>query len=192
MTNQFWIGDSCTGSRLGKHDYYAPIADARSHYLAKIADPARKIILSTWPFVHAVVWDIKRPWFESGWPLDPLVIPILDALNDAGINTISSCQGYGNHSTPHILLACGFDDAMRAKDLIERHNDHERPFNQPMFAVESPRPDQGGQGWSIYFHDSIALMAWNVAAGVSLEDQLKVPEGWKGKVARADDIQKLL
>lgn len=187
MNHQFWIGDSCTGSRLGAHSYHGPIAQARAIFLERIH--SKRL---AWPFVHSVIGNIKRPWFKrGGWPLDPLVIPILDLLNSKGINTISSCQG-DDTSAPHILLACDYECAMRAKMLVENHNDIDRPFNIPLFAVESLRKEQGGQGWSIYFHDTIALMAWNIAEGVSLESQILAPKLWKGRSCRLEDIRSLI
>lgn len=198
MTPQYWIGDSCTGSSLHAHQYHAPTAKARARYMRQTRErytAKHRLIKSShvWPFVHAVIHDLDRPWLKKGscWGVDPLVIPILDCLNNHGINTISSCQG-SDRFTPHILLACDYESAMRAKTLVEHYNDSNRPFNHPLFTVERMRPKQGGQGWDIHFHDTIALIAWNVAHGVSLTDQLKAPTWWDGKVASAEDIQPLL
>jgi hypothetical protein len=54
-------------------------------------------------------WQTVRfdPTYEE--PLDPELIPLLDALNDAGFVTISSCSGHGS-GWPHISFAHS-DDA---------------------------------------------------------------------------------
>lgn len=197
MNHTRWIGDSCTGSRLGDHDYRTgDLAHARAIYLtsflhARLRDGVRDAV---WPFAHALIGMVapfERPWFKGGWGVDPLVIPVLDALYAEGINTISSCQGSDSHS-PHILFTGSYDHALRAKQVVEQFNRTTNALNQPIVALEAARPEQGGQGWSIYWHDPIALIALNLKLGVSLADQLKAPDWFKGVSAKVEDIAPLI
>lgn len=191
MNHERWIGDSCTGSNLGHHHYHGPCATKRARYLTTVANGRHHV----WPFVHALVGmagPFHRPWFTQGdLGLDPLVIPLLDLLNARGVNTISSCQGNDWYS-PHILFAGPFKQARAAQQVVAQFDDSEHPFDQPIVALESMRKSQGGQGWSIYFHDTIALIAFNVKLGVSIESQLAPPAWFKGEVAKAADIANLI
>jgi hypothetical protein len=98
-------------------------------------------------------WRTVRfdPNYEE--PLDPSIIPLCDALQAAGFNTISSCEGHGLN-WPHVWWDDSTPDAVcesLARYLLKRAGGDYKPFT-PWCQKEIL---ETGHRWmiEIYIHD---------------------------------------
>jgi hypothetical protein len=190
QTYDHWTGDSCTGCVFGDHDLDAPYhkGRARRDYLERVA---RDWEAPVWPFVHACC-QIDAPWFKDGWPLDPLVIPLLARLNERGVTTFSSCQGRA-HYGPNVCFTGGLD----AVEIVAREA-AVKPvayYDYPIVALSYPR--DGQPSWNLWMHDTLSLIKWNRdVAGISVEMQVldRVPTHKPSNMIHADwhEIEALL
>lgn len=168
-----WIGDSCTGYSFGRHEFkYYHEGEARRALLEELHKNHEKPV---WPFVHGLC-QVDAPWFAKGtWGLDPLVIPLLSRLNDAGIHTFSSCQGNGRWC-PHILFTGTMAEAIFVQSLVCLPKT-DSYYDWPIIGLEMARPEQDTRedtyGWNLWFHDTLSLIKWNRdRAHISVEKQV--------------------
>ena len=94
-------------------------------------------------------WKTVRfdPTYEE--KLDPEIIPLCDALNDAGFVTLSSCVGHG-HSWPHVWFEHSSDERIErlARFVKQREGGDYRPY----FSMWQKEILDYGYAWSVEVH----------------------------------------
>jgi hypothetical protein len=94
-------------------------------------------------------WKTVRydPTYEE--KLDPEIIPLCDALNAAGIVTVSSCVGHG-HSWPHVWFEHSSDE--RLERLARFVKATEAGDYRPYFTMWRKEIMDDGYAWSVELH----------------------------------------
>jgi hypothetical protein len=81
--------------------------------------------------------------------LDPEIVPLCDALNDAGFITTSSCIGHGN-SWPHVWFEHSTDE--RIERLARLVKETETGDFRPYFSMWQKEVLSEGYAWSVEIH----------------------------------------
>jgi hypothetical protein len=97
-------------------------------------------------------WKTVRfdPTYEE--KLDPEIIPLCDALNEAGIITTSSCVGHG-HSRPHVWFEHSSDE--RIERLARFVKAIEAGDYRPYFTMWQKEILDDGYAWSVELHVNV-------------------------------------
>jgi hypothetical protein len=95
--------------------------------------------------------DWKTVRYDPNWEekLDPEIIPLCDALNDAGFVTLSSCIGHG-HSRPHVWFEHSTDE--RIEKLARFVKATEEFDYRPYFTMWQKEILLEGCAWSVEIH----------------------------------------
>ena len=94
-------------------------------------------------------WNIVRYDPSYTEPLDPEIIPLCDALNNAGFVTTSSCCGHGNN-WPHVWFECSTDERIErmARFVLKYEIGDYRPY----FSMFQKELRLEGYAWSLEIH----------------------------------------
>lgn len=101
---------------------------------------------------------------DDEWPMDPLIVPLVEAMQRVGIKTIASCQGHVDGQYPHKYPWVAF-----AENLSDLFN-----LSQP------PHAD-----WYSTIGESPNTVVWRTVAEASTEAELAKLQESIGELAKA-------
>lgn len=160
----YWLDESCTVS-FGRHfDYNSEEVGKRHDFLKKYATNGRATI---YPFCHATE-SVDDEWWEKGWGLDPLIIPLVRKINTlTGVKTFSSCQGCFGRS-PNVTFTANIDGAENVRKMFSdwHRKIHEGwHWNNVIISFNGQNKcccDSGEAVWHLFFYDTLALIKFTV------------------------------
>lgn len=186
----FWLKDCCTGGiGFASSSYYEKKLQRRQEFLEKWSSREGY----HYPFKHEIIYQLDAPWYKNGgWGLDPLIIPLLTAMNNIpDVVTIASCQGNANKG-PTVIFGAHEVGMLEFQKLIRKQTQRRFAekrygsfYHHPIISLDGKmwekhieyQPNLPTTCWHLWFYDTLALMEFNLEAlDISIAQQLTPPE----------------